>query len=648
MLALWPISVYLGARLLSLERWPAAAAALVSPLIVSVTGYGYEHGSYTWQGLGVYTQLFGMWLLPLAWGLTWRAVTKGGKWYAPAALVLALTIATHLMTGYLAVLSIGVWVLLARREFLQRVGRAAVVTVGGLATAAWVLVPLLTDRNYSAQTQFYKGTIFNDSYGAGKILPWLFRGQLFDQGRFPIFSLLLAVGFVVCIIRAQKSEAARAVLAVWIFSLLLFFGRATWGVRSVVNLLPGNGDLQMHRFMAGVDLGGIFLAGIGLVAAARLAGFIVAKGVGLVQRTSVKPVVVWTAVTVAFVAILAPAWTERAAYDRRGAVFIRAQRHYEQNDGAGFAALAHEAERLGGGRVYAGTRANWGRYYSVGSVQGFAEVEDYYSDSIGYPFRTVQSLSTDVDASFDDTIPAQYQIMNMMYMILPADMQPPVAAKLLDSSGRHRLYRVNTSGYFQVIDVIGSVIANRTNIGSASSVFRYSDLAMHNQYPAVGFNGALPAPPTVGGSVQPAGSPGTVIKQSNDKENGLFSATVLANRTAGVLLKESFDPRWTVTVDGVPQKPVMIAPSLVGVEVPAGEHVIKFHYKSYSHYPILVVIGILTILGLALWPWRKRLFRRSRSAERDGPAVAHTGTEPGAPVSDLISDPVGEAPVARE
>src|SRR4029077_13640325 len=100
-----------------------------------------------------------------------------------------------------------------------------------------------------------------DSYGAGKILPWLFRGQLFDQGRFPIFSLCVAVGFVVCVIRAQKSEAARAVLSVWIFSMLLFFGRATWGVRSVVNLLPGNGDLQMHRFMAGVDLGAIFLAG---------------------------------------------------------------------------------------------------------------------------------------------------------------------------------------------------------------------------------------------------------------------------------------------------------------------------------------------------------------------------------------------------
>ena len=47
LLALWPISVYLGARLLDWDRWTAAAAAAVAPLIVSASGYGYEHGSYT-------------------------------------------------------------------------------------------------------------------------------------------------------------------------------------------------------------------------------------------------------------------------------------------------------------------------------------------------------------------------------------------------------------------------------------------------------------------------------------------------------------------------------------------------------------------------------------------------------------------------
>jgi hypothetical protein len=408
----------------------------------------------------------------------------------------------------------------------------------------------------------------------------------------------------------------------------------------VVNLLPGNGDLQMHRFMAGVDMAGIFFAGIGLVAVARLVGFGLGKALRAIPRASAHPIIVWTAVTIVFVAVLAPAWTERAAYDRLGAVFIRSQRHYEANDGVGFEKLTKEAEQLGGGRIYAGTRANWGRFYDIGSVQGFAEVEDYDADSIGYPFRTVQSLSTDIDASFQDTVPAQYQIMNMMYMILPDTMQPPVAAKLIDSKGRHRLYRVDTSGYFQVIDIMGAEIANRTDIGSSSYSFRYSDLAMQNEYPSVSFNGAPAAPPTVAGNVQPAGTPGTVIQQGNDKENGLFYATVRANRPAGVLLKESFDPRWTVTVDGIPQKPVMIAPSLVGVEVPAGVHVIRFHYKSYSHYPILVGIGILTLLALVIWPRRRRLLGRIRPSKRARPADADAPDEAHAPAPDLVSGPV--------
>ncbi|MGO9876365.1 MAG: DUF6541 family protein [Acidimicrobiia bacterium] len=630
MLALWPISVYLGARLLSLERWPAAAAALVSPLIVSASGYGYEHSSYTWQGLGVFTQLWGMWLLPLAWGLTYRAVTKGSKWYAPAALVLALTIATHLMTGYLAVLTIGVWVLLRRHGFLRRVGRAAVVAVGGLATAAWVLVPLLADRNYSAQTQFYKGTFYDDSYGAGKILRWLFTGEMFDYHRFPIFSLLVAVGFVVCVIRAQHAEAARAVLGAWTLSLFLYFGRATWGVRSVVNLLPGNGDLQMHRFMIGVDLASIFIAGFGLVAVARFTAFVVSRLLARVRRMRLRITIVWSAVAAVMLGMLAPAWSQVGHYDLRDGTLISYQRASETQDGGDFKSLVLEAERLGGGRIYAGLRAEiWANEYRIGNVQAFAELENYDADAIGYPFRTVQSLSTDVDASFGDTNPAQYQILNIKYMVLPAGVAPPVPAKLIGSAGRHRLYEVNTSGYFQMIDVMGSIDENRTDVNSASYTFRYSELASDNIYPAVAFNGAPSAPQTSPGSTPPPGAPGTVLEQdSSNAVNGSFTATVHANRTAAVLLKESFDPRWHVTVDGITEKPVMIAPSFVGVEVPAGTHTIAFQYKPYPDYPILVTVGLVTLAALLIWPRRKYLSSRlhlSRSRGQSEPATPMDG-----------------------
>ena len=107
-----------------------------------------------------------------------------------------------------------------------------------------------------------------------------------------------------------------------------------------------------------------------------------------------------------------------------------------------------------------------------------------------------------------------------------------------------------------------------------------------------------------------------MLSVHNDSVNGLFTAKVTTVRPAAVLLKESFDPRWSVTVDGVAQKPVMLAPSLVGVEVPAGIHTIAFQYKSYPHYPILVTIGLLTLAALFLWPRRGFLVSRLRRSSR--------------------------------
>jgi hypothetical protein len=77
--ALFPISVYAGSRLLGWSQWAAGGAALVTPLLVSVTGYGYESFSYTWLGNGLWSPEWGMFLLPLAWGLRWRAVNGSGR-----------------------------------------------------------------------------------------------------------------------------------------------------------------------------------------------------------------------------------------------------------------------------------------------------------------------------------------------------------------------------------------------------------------------------------------------------------------------------------------------------------------------------------------------------------------------------------------
>ena len=70
----WPVTVYIGARLFGLDRWQAGVAALLSPSISNITGYGFEWGSFIWIGTGLWSMLWALWLLPIALGLGWRAV----------------------------------------------------------------------------------------------------------------------------------------------------------------------------------------------------------------------------------------------------------------------------------------------------------------------------------------------------------------------------------------------------------------------------------------------------------------------------------------------------------------------------------------------------------------------------------------------
>jgi Gpi18-like mannosyltransferase len=621
LLALWPIAVYLAARLLGWGRWTAAAAAAVSPLIVSASGYGYEHASYTWRGYGVYSQLWAMWLLPIAWGLTWRAVARG-RYYAAAAAALALTIACHFITGYLALLTVGVWVIaLGRWGVLRRAGRAALVTGGSLLVASWVLVPLIGDTRWTNQGEYYKGSIFNDSYGARKVLGWLFTGDLFDHGRFPIVTILFFAGVLVLLVRARRDVRARVLLGAFTLSLLLFFGRPTLGW--ALDLLPGFGDVQIHRFVVGVDLAGILIAGVGLGwlvgTASRVAGRL-ATGWLPPGRLAV---VAGAVALLLCVGVLEPAWADRARYDRQGAQSIRTQRISDATDGRDLDSLVAIVKKLGDGRVYAGLRGNWGAHYAVGAVPVHAWLADRDVDAIGFAFRTIASLSTDVEAAFDETNPAQYEMFNVRYLILPSDREPTVPATLLTSSGRHRLYEVHTTGYLQVVDRAPAVAANRTNLQQATLAFRRSGLASQAIYPGVAFAGGQAPPPTFTGASPPEASPGRVLGQAATIQDGVFTGTIEANRPAVVLLKATYDRRWTATVDGLPEKPAMMAPSLAGVEVPAGRHVVEFEYRPYDRYPLLVGIGAITLLGLVIYPRRAalRLPRSLRGNREPGDAL---------------------------
>lgn len=592
-LALWPISVFAGGRLFGLGRWRSAAAALVSPLVASAPTLGYEWGSYAWRGYGTWTQLWGMWLLPLAWGFGYRAVVRGRS-YAWAALVVALTIAVHLLTGYLALLSLGVFVLIRPTRFRERIGRAAVVGVGAVLISAWVVVPLLLDRAYTIQDEFSRGKVFYDSFGAKRILSWMVSGELFDRDRFPVITALAGAGLLLCLWRWRRDERGRAVVAVGLLSLLLFFGRSTLG--PALRLLPGSGDLFLRRYVFGVHLAGLYLVGVAIAWMGRVVTSRVRRRIPRLEPIAVGLLVV-------AVALLAPAWTERYAWAAQGATWIHEQQLVDATDGHDVAELVSMAERLAPGRVYAGSRSNWGSRYRVGQVPVYAELLNLDVDAVGFT-RPTWSLSSPAEYRFRDSNPAHYDVFDVRYLIQPVDRPPPVEAQLVAERGRHALWEIAVGGAIEVVDTSEPISADRTNLGVQIAPWLNSELPEAGVHPAIAFAGVEAPGPTIQDDTLPAEPAGEVLEASLELREGRASATVEMQRPGAVILKASFDNRWRVTVDGVVVDAQMFAPSMVGRIVPPGRHQIAFEYVPFPRYDVLLLIGAATFVALLVGPGR--------------------------------------------
>ncbi|HEX4162097.1 MAG TPA: hypothetical protein VHZ05_06340, partial [Acidimicrobiales bacterium] len=272
LLALWPLVIYWAARVFGLGRWTAGAAALVSPLLQSAAGIGYEDMAYIWRGYGVWTQLWASWTLPLAWAFTFRALDARHsvrRSVLPAVLFIMLTVGLHFETGYLAFVAIIVFPFLVPSDIRRRLLRALLVGASAVLASAWVIVPVLEQSHWAAKNQVLEGTGLENGYGASQILGWLVRGQMFDRNHWiAVITIFGAVGIVVCITRWGTFVAGRALVAMFAVTTLMTFGRTTW--KGLYSVLPGSSDIFIRRFEMGMHLSGIFLAGIGLVFVGRL------------------------------------------------------------------------------------------------------------------------------------------------------------------------------------------------------------------------------------------------------------------------------------------------------------------------------------------------------------------------------------------
>jgi hypothetical protein len=610
LLCLFPLSIYWSMRRFGFGRLPAALAGLVAPLLATDGLYGLDLSSYLWRGYGLYTQLWGMLLLPpaLAQGYTALRTGRGFFW---AVLLLAATLLSHLVFGYMAFLSLGLLTLLpilgplaegnGTGRVWSRVGRLALLLILVVLVTAYFLVPFLLDRAYMNRSVWEDQGKY-DAYGWQWTLGRLVEGELFDFGRFPSLTLLAGLGLIVCLWR-WREERYRLPVVLGLAWLLLYFGRPTWGI--LLDLLPLSGDLHLHRLIAGVHLAGIMLMGIGLALPWQWA----------LSRENAWRLLATAALTVAS---LYPVYRERGLYLGENARWLAESREALAAEEADLAALVDRLRRAPPGRVYAGLGGNWGKDYRLGEVPVYAWLQSAGFDMLGYLYHAL-SLNADVQVLFDENRPEQYDLFNVRYVVAPADQAFPEFVQPLAGFGRHRLYQVATTGYVNLVGSDAAFVGDKGDFYPAASHWLASDLPRAGQHPALFLEG----PPEGYEQVYPLSQAGEVIPLtafpseaprgrilSQEMGGNAYAAEVEVERDSFLMLKATYHPNWRATVDGREAETVMVMPSYVGVALAPGAHRVQFEYRSQPWRGILGLAGLLLLALIALVEWRREALAR--------------------------------------
>jgi hypothetical protein len=598
LLCTFPLSLYWAGRRLGFRALPAALTGVLASLLATNGLYGLDMASYVWRGFGLYTQLWGMWLLgPAVAGL--YVTLRHGRAYAGTAALLAATLLSHTVYGYAALLTGGLLVLLGGTASLgRRIGRLAGVLLLVAVVAAYFLVPFFLDRPYLNRSVWEDPGKY-DAYGWPWTLRALVSGELLDAGRFPSLTLLAAVGLVACLVRWRRDERYRLIIAFFCFWLLLYFGRPTWGV--LLDLLPMGGDLHLHRLIGPVHLGAIALAGAGLAWLWKQA---------LAQRRR------WwqtAAMGLLTAVLLGPVCRERAEYLALNGRWKQQDAASFQGDGGALDALLTDLSRRPQARVYAGRGGNWGQAYTIGSVPVYALLPVNGFDSPGYLYHAL-SLNADIEGYLDESRPATFDLFNLGYVIAPEGQPAPSFARPAASYGRHYLYQVETSGYFGLVDSESTWYGTRSDWFEAARAWIESPWVEARQHPAIVFGGtpagdsaALPlgaAPDALAGQDPPQREPcGQILAEQVGGNR--YAVEFVADRSCWLMLKQTFHPGWRATLDGRPATTHMLAPSFVGLEVSPGQHRAELRYQSGPLRAWLRVAGLVALALVAICEWQR-------------------------------------------
>jgi uncharacterized membrane protein len=584
LIATLPISIYVGARLFGLSP-PASGLAAVLVWAASADGdpgrYGISYGSVLWRGSGLYTQLFALHFLALSLGLVARALDIGErKQRASAALMLALTSLTHIIFGYAAFVSAALLAVVGpRSRCAERLVRLGTIVLPALVLMSWFLIPLFRSAQIINHSRWEDATKWN-SYGAPFILRELLSGRLFDFGRLPVLSILVAIGAIVAAF-CYRDDRAKRLLALCGLWLVLFFGRETWGHLVAFAGVPA--DLHMHRLEAVFELSAVLLGAFGLTHLVEL----------VAKRSRTSALIGCAAIAAAVLYMGA----DRIRYLNTNATWGEENlASYQAERGDLEAAFSDVRGILAvrPGRVSAGMPSNWGHDFKIGSVPIWAFLSRDHFDQPCFLYHAM-SKTSDIMVLRDDSNRSHDIVFGIRALVAPANQPMPPYMLRRSVHGRFAVYETSAEGYFGVVDIAAHYAGAAATDYDPSSAWLTSNLMQWGLVvsldpraavgPALERWETLPNP-----NSQQEVLRGRVLTESKVGET--YEARIDVNRPAYAFVKISWSPDLVATVDGQPAKVIHVTPGFGAVPIPAGQHDVVVRYQPGPLKPALFVLSI--------------------------------------------------------
>ncbi len=584
LILLLPVSVYVGARLFELTP---SAAGFCSMLVFATAAqgefsrYGIGYGALVWRGSGLYTQLFALILLTPSLALAGKAADTG-KHHLAASVLLALTALSHIIFGYAAFASLWIWSLTGPRAGRsRRLARTVSISATALVLLAWFVVPMFLVRHEINRCRWDDVFKF-DSFGAPIILAELFSGRLFDSGRLPVFSLILAAASIAALANLREA-LPRRLLALAMFWLVLYFGRETWGHLLIALGIPS--QFPLHRFQAAFELAAVLLAGWGLDRIIRRA----------IRSQSSAALLAGAALGVGFLVMAG----ERAGFLQENAVMGRANLKACLDEKAPIDAALNDVQRILAerpGRTFAGPAAGWGNRFRAGSTMMYDFLTRRHMDQASFLFHTISRTSDVMPLKGDGA--ADDQLFGIRAAIAPADFKPPAHWQLRGAHDRFKVYEASHDGYFSLADV------GAWYDGPSATDFdpdsRWLQSPMMQQGVVVALDhpiAGLPVihrwggfPPVNQALLRPRGS---IVAERKVGEK--YLADVATARDCYALIKITWFPDLIAMVDGEQTPILRVTPGFGAIPLSAGTHHIEVSYAPGLLKPFLFICGILLV-----------------------------------------------------